>query len=804
MTDARPNHIPGPNGLPPAELRELKGWLLWQFEQHPAETKARKVPYYVTGQRRYGKQGAPEDRAKMTTFAAARNAAARLGFDGVGLALLPEFGVVALDLDHCIEVGGDTPGQLLAIIGLSYAEISPSGTGIRAFFRGDLGNHKSPRNAEHTYGAEVFSSSGFVTVTGKHGGMTTMLDLQDTIAPVSEALVDFCNSRFGPNRPQSVANDDFMAGHEPPVGLTDQQITEYLSDLDASMGRDDWITVGMAIHHETGGGGFALWDDWSAGGHQYPGTTAVQSQWDSFDRRRPGEANVTMATVIMMAKVARADREQATEDMNEGDASADGPEPMDPWRRHDPPALPVGVLPDVIERFARIQAEQMGADAGGLAQCALTVCAAAIPDSIQLQVKRHDSSWKQSARLWTAVVGLPSAKKSPILKAAMRPLRSIDAEMRRRHKAEFATYERLPPDERKSEPKPVLRQHVVEDTTVEALAVVASENEEGVLCCRDELSAWFGSMEKYSGAKGQAADRGVYLQAYDGGPYGINRISRGAIFVDNLSVNLLGGIQPDAIRRVTKDAPDDGLVQRLTPIVLGPSAVGKDEPAPDVASEYDALVRRLIGLTFSPFNPEPLTFDDGAQEVRRRLEVRHHELGCTETISRKLASHLGKYDGMFARLCVVFHCIENAKAGGLPAVITTDTAERVAAFLHDFLLPHAIAFYTSVLGLTDHDDLVVDVAGYILAHKTTVLTHRNFKRGSTAMKPLNWEQIRRLMETLEALGWGESASNGKPNASPKLLVNQRVHAVFAEKASAEKARRAEISKTIAGVVEGGV
>ena len=106
--------------------------------------------------------------------------------------------------------------------------------------------------------------------------------------------------------------------------------------------------------------------------------------------------------------------------------------------------------------------------------------------------------------------------------------------------------------------------------------------------------------------------------------------------------------------------------------------------------------------------------------------------------------------------------------------------------------------------MTDNDDLVVDVAGYILAHKTTVLAHRNFKRGSTAMKPLNWEQIRRLMETLEALGWGESASNGKPNASPKFLVNQRVHAVFAEKASAEKARRAEISKTIAGVVEGGV
>ena len=222
-----------------------------------------------------------------------------------------------------------------------------------------------------------------------------------------------------------------------------------------------------------------------------------------------------------------------------------------------------------------------------------------------------------------------------------------------------------------------------------------------------------------------------------------------------------------------------------------------------MTSEYEQLVRQVSGLRDYPFHPETLTFDDGAQGVRRRLELRHHELSCIETISRKLASHIGKYDGMFARLCVLFHCIENANAGRLPAVITTDTAERVAAYLHDFLLPHAVAFYTTVLGLTDHDDLMLDVAGHILAHEHRVITPRNFPRGSAAMKALNRDQIRRVMETLEALGWGEIASNGKPNAAPKFLVNQRVHAVFAEKAVEEKAQRAEICATMAGLIEGG-
>jgi len=65
----------------PTALRELPGWLLWRYETHPGEAKPRKVPHYVGGGRRYGKQGSPEDRAKLTTFGVAREAAARQGWD---------------------------------------------------------------------------------------------------------------------------------------------------------------------------------------------------------------------------------------------------------------------------------------------------------------------------------------------------------------------------------------------------------------------------------------------------------------------------------------------------------------------------------------------------------------------------------------------------------------------------------------------------------------------------------------------------------------------------------------------------
>ena len=66
------------------------------------------------------------------------------------------------------------------------------------------------------------------------------------------------------------------------------------------------------------------------------------------------------------------------------------PAPVDLWAKFEEPKLPANLLPDVIERYARRQAAVMGADPAGMAMAALTVCATAIPDCIELQVKRND------------------------------------------------------------------------------------------------------------------------------------------------------------------------------------------------------------------------------------------------------------------------------------------------------------------------------------------------------------------------------------------------------------------------------
>lgn len=476
--------------------------------------------------------------------------------------------------------------------------------------------------------------------------------------------------------------------------------------------------------------------------------------------------------------------------------------PVDLWGVFPPPELPRGLLPKVIEDFAIIQGEQMGADPGGLAAAALCVCCAAIPDDVKVRVKRYED-WHESARIWVALVGDPSTKKSPVLSAAERPLRAIDANLYKDYIRKKVDYDALKKDEKAEAERPRQTRKRLEDTTIEAAQEVMADSPDGVLIVQDELSGWFGGMDRYSNGKGR--DRSFWLQAFNGGVYAYNRVGRGAGMVNNLSACVLGGIQPEPIRGIVADAHDDGLIQRLFPIILKPARLGsEDAPPTDAVRAYGEAVAALTRVevmrpvgVIDVGDRARLIFSDGAQRIRRELEEKHLALMAVECVSRKLAAHIGKYDGLFARLCVAFHAIENAPAGMIPTMITEDTARRVAEFLHRFFLRHALAFYNGVLSLSDDHDRLTAIAGYILAHKLEIVSVRDVARGDRTMRRLAKPEVIVVFEQLEALGWvSPQPMLARSNAPLTWVVNPEVHRLFIKRATEEATRRAQVSDLI--------
>lgn len=299
----------------PDELKHLPGWLMWRLEEDE-HGKARKIPFYTSGERRAGQNGSSTDRAKLTTFEAARTAAARRGFDGVGLALMPEFGITVLDFDHCVD-GDQVDAEVLEMVSDTYAELSPSGSGVHAVYRGTIANAKSPSTRER-WGFETFSDRGFVTWTGNVLEVCELLGTGTSIAPINDQVIAEVNRRFGhrdaPREPSSAER----------LGLTAEQARRAVDQLDPDMGFEHWLRVGMALHHELGPQGLDLWDQWSARGSKYKGTDNLLTHWRTFGRGRGG----TPVTMRSVGKMLGVPLDAGPASAEEFDALADEPEPQ--------------------------------------------------------------------------------------------------------------------------------------------------------------------------------------------------------------------------------------------------------------------------------------------------------------------------------------------------------------------------------------------------------------------------------------------------------------------------------------------
>ena len=141
-------------------MTDLRQWLVWRSEER--DGKPTKIPYSpLTGQR--ASSTTPETWAG---YREAVRACEEHGYGGVGFVFTPEDDLCGVDLDSCLDPEtGEIEGWAREIIEEldSYAEISPSGTGVHVLVRGEL---PEGRNRKGRF--EAYDRGRYFTVTGKH------------------------------------------------------------------------------------------------------------------------------------------------------------------------------------------------------------------------------------------------------------------------------------------------------------------------------------------------------------------------------------------------------------------------------------------------------------------------------------------------------------------------------------------------------------------------------------------------------------------------------------------------------------
>lgn len=295
----------------PIEIQALNNWVTWQLTFQPGRPKPAKVPYYTNGKMRQGEQGSPADVAQLTSFEQALESAKADRRSGIGLAVLPDCGYTALDFDDCVQDRKIMRPDIAALVFGTYCEYSPSGTGLRALFKGHLPSRKDSKPAGDRFKIEFFGDSGFVTVTGDVTDDCLMFGFEDAVADITPEVRALFVERFGEpvvpvaNGALTEVDDDvaFLLSLKPTLGWTIEQASDILEDCDAGCGREDWLYVGMALHFEFGGSKAALelYNTWSAKGGNYGGRKDVDGRWRSFGK--PGKPNtITGQWLLKWAK----------------------------------------------------------------------------------------------------------------------------------------------------------------------------------------------------------------------------------------------------------------------------------------------------------------------------------------------------------------------------------------------------------------------------------------------------------------------------------------------------------------------
>jgi hypothetical protein len=181
------------------------------------------------------------------------------------------------------------------------------------------------------------------------------------------------------------------------------------------------------------------------------------------------------------------------------------------------------------------------------------------------------------------------------------------------------------------------------------------------------------------------------------------------------------------------------MLQRFLPIIARRTGPGEDVVA-DLALE-EALVHLALDLVDSE-RAGLFRFSPAADQEFRALQAFVERESGQPNTSPALRQWLGKLQGEFGRVALVFHFIEwhssalgQLTGGAPPALVSVETTRRARRFLTEFVYSHAIAFHEQVLGVSEADEHAQWIAGLILSRGMATIDERTIYRSYPALRP---------------------------------------------------------------------
>jgi hypothetical protein len=561
------------------------------------------------------------------------------------------------------------------------------------------------------------------------------------------------------------------------------EISDALEYISADCPRDDWATIGMALHWAGSqtdqlDQGFHIWNEWSKQSEtKYPGEREMLHQWQSFKADKA--TAVKLGSLFHIARKAGWIRPAVdVSEMFKAINTATPPmPPVDLLEgiRPPPPEMQMGLWPSILSTRANEVAESVGCDPLIPLFAGLAAICGVVDSRIRLELM---PGYQVPPVLWLMTIGEPADKKSPGSKPMLSPLKNIEAEDKPRFAKAMLEWQgqeaahgsamkafldfsaspeaMLSGDQAPAvgdlAPQPVALKFTVMDVTSQKLIRIAADRPRGILCYLDEMNGWVKKLTD----KTSSEDRSSWVVAYESESYEMDRVGAGSIHADNLAVSIYGNIQPAVFRANLANLASDGLIQRFIPAVPRSKNTRRGEPIPEYlthAAQWEQTLRIAYSLPEMVYKLSP-----DAYEVFREFQTWYEDAKQDERVlkaSDAFMTAFGKLEGTAGRLCLVMHLME----APFSPMVGADIVNRVVDLIKGYLIP-AFKYALAELGGAADDTFDKWVADWVIHTASDKLTVnlRDMKR--SARRPLegktDWQKqqaISDAMDGLEAARW---------------------------------------------------
>jgi hypothetical protein len=456
----------------------------------------------------------------------------------------------------------------------------------------------------------------------------------------------------------------------------------------------------------------------------------------------------------------------------------------DPWADTEPAMWPRNTLPVAVNDMVFTTAMATGVDPAAQALATLAAISGAAPKSSKLAPYGTDEIWRVPRILWF-MINAPSGFRKTALDTPFAALQGKQDHVWEQYTERLAEWETLSQAEQKKQRRPrEPHAYIAVDSSPERLQITLAQTPRGSILKRDELAPFFG-FGRYTQDKG-AAERGFYLESYEGGPYTVMRVGRPSLHIRVNGLTVWGCIQPTRLQQF-KGLEDDGLLQRFI-IYCARAAVPARRMQITGKAAFDAKVEKLALMGGHHYHADP----DGA-DIIRRLEADGLDYSTLYDFGPGFQGFCGKLHGTCARLALILHMLECDNLS--IATVRADTIARANRITREFILPNVAHFYRMLS--PERVERTRAIAAWLLTDAPERLRASDFGRHVRVCRNLPVPELNQALDPLVGGGWLEPANPFPQNSRWRLDLRVRdelAHRV--QTAAAQRERGRELVESI--------